>query len=1014
MRLSEICIKRPVLTIVLSLVMILLGMLGFSQLTTRFDPYYFRPHLNIMTNYPGASAEAVEMNVTQVLENSLSGTPGVTQIYSQSLPGYSMISLSFKGMSEAQFVVAQSQVLQEISGAKLPQNVLQPKIFQGNSGNWTFIVALTDPNMSMADLNNYINNIFATRVATIPGMGNIQHWAGNSSLLVALNPAKMAAFGITALQITSALENNNQNISAGQIITREQYIQVNANLTLSDVNDFKNLVISNNGGRLITLGDISDVSVIPDVTVGAFAQVNGENADVLVISASDDANPIQVSNSLRAMLQDMAISFPPGMQYHVLYDIGKPLQQAITEVYETIGIAIFLVICVSLFFLGNIRTTLIPVVTIPICLITTFAVMLLFGFTINVMTLLAFVLGVGLVVDDAIVVLENCVRHIEAGLSPLNAAQKSLKEISFAVLGMTLCLVAIYIPIIFMPSSMVATYSQEFSYTLAGAVLISGFIALTLTPMMCSRVLKRTDQSSAYEQKLNHITHYLQDIYQSALTKVLNHRRIMVSVFIGFLALTAIMYEILPTELLPVNGLNYILGEVSGPSSANNEYMGAQAQKLMAQITEQYPQIENYLIGTDDIGYIFIWLQMKDQSIGGLSNDDIADQINETIQNNYPSLNGGLSVMNANQMGGSDHQGNFYFYISGLADYSQISAQAQNIVDELKNYPGVTTPINGVQFTSQTIQLNVNRDYATSLGVNIDDVNTAISTLFGGYTATTQYQVGGYGYPILVQLPFSDMKNFNILNTTYVKNASNQLIPLSSLVTVQTVLDLPYRVHANLLRAGEIDANIAPGYTTGQVIVEVNQLAKSLPSNLSVSFPDRMSSFNQEINAMNVIFILGAVFIYLVLAALFESFIDPLIMLVAIPPCILGALFALWLMRGSINIYTSISLVTLIGLVSKHGVLITQFSNHLREQGMDVVEAVKHAARIRLRPILMTSLTMILGALPLIFATGTDSFGRRQIGVVIVFGLIIGTFFSLFIVPTAYTILAKFKHRFKS
>jgi multidrug efflux pump len=516
-----------------------------------------------------------------------------------------------------------------------------------------------------------------------------------------------------------------------------------------------------------------------------------------------------------------------------------------------------------------------------------------------------------------------------------------------------------------------------------------------------------------YEERLAKVTDALKARYQSLLTQVLARQRFMVWLFVIFLALTGLMYKALPTELLPVNELNFILGAATGPSSANNTFMQQQSEALVQELRKKFPQIKNDLIGNSDVGSVFFMLELHPSGLFGPSFDTITREINNIILRQYPNINGGLSVFNANQTGGNNHQGNFYFYVTGLASYQEISSTAQRLADELKAYPGVTSPVNVTQFNNQVINLTVNRDFATSLNVNINDINVAISTLFGGYTAVTQYQVGGYGYPIVVQLPEADLQNFSILNTTYVKNANNQLIPLSSLVSAKMALDLPYRMHVNLLRAGEVDANIAPGYTTGQVMAEVYQLAKNLPANLSVTFADRIANFQQNINAMDSIFVLGFIFIYLVLAALFESFIDPLIMLVGIPPCILGALFALWLMGGSLNIYTSISLVTLIGLVSKHGVLITQFSNQLRAEGMELTDAVKRAASIRLRPILMTSLTMILGALPLIFATGTDAFGRRQIGLVIVFGLILGTFFSLFVVPVAYTILAQFKHKFK-
>jgi hydrophobe/amphiphile efflux-1 (HAE1) family protein len=998
-----------VFTIVLSLVLVLLGLLGFSQLTVRFQPYYFRPHLVITTLYPGASSDAVESNLTAPLERALNATVGLSQISSRSFAGQSFIYMDFDSLNQQQFVIAQSQVLQEIASAKLPQSVQQPKIYQSSGSKWSFLVALTDPNMNRSDLNNFINNVLAPRLATVPGIGAINYWTGTSTLLISLDPAKMAALGLTPLQVTQAIENNNQNVPVGQVVTAEQAIQINANLTLSNINDFKNLVIKNSQGRLVTLQDIAQVTVVPSRMQGSFAQVNGENADALLISAADDANPIQLCEDLTATLKIMAQSFSPGMQYHILFNIGEPLKAAINEVYQAIGIAIILVVLISLFFLGSIRATLIPMITIPICLIATFAIMLVLGFTINVMTLLAFVLGVGLVVDDAIVVLENSMRHIEAGLKPFDAAYKSIKEISFAVLGMTLCLVAIYIPLVFIPRSFVATFFQEFSFTLAGAVLFSGFVALTLTPMMCAHILK-IHKDSVYQQKLVRLIQKLQTAYQKYLDWVLTHRRYVLIVFAGFILLTGIMYKVLPTDQLPKNELDYIFGELTGPSATNNQFMEQQMQGFLQQVKTKFPEVQNSIIGTDDQGAVFVFFQLSPSTKRHLSNDALARQLNALI-GQYPNLEGGLSVMNINQMSGPIHQGGLYFYVTGMASYREITNAAQNMANALNHYPGVTMAYNNAQFNTQTINLSINRDYATSLGVAVTDINEALSTLFGGYTATTEYQVGGYGYPIIVQLPFKDLNSFAILNTTYVKSSNGSLIPLASLVSAQTALDLPYRMHMNLLRAGEIDVNIAQAYTSGQVINKINQLAKQLPGNLRIYFGGNVGNYYQDTETMSVVFILGLVFIYLVLAALFESFIDPLIVLVAVPPCILGALFALWLMRGSLNVYTSISLVTLIGLVAKHGILITQFSNQLRMQGMTLNAAVKQAATIRLRPILMTSLTMIFGALPLVFATGTDAFGRQQIGMVIVFGLIVGTFFSLFIVPVAYTLLAGFKNK---
>ncbi|MDF2939665.1 MAG: acriflavin resistance plasma rane protein [Gammaproteobacteria bacterium] len=1015
MKLSQICIARPVLTVVLSLVLMIMGIVSFQLLEVRFQPFVFRPHLMIFTFYHGASPALIEQTVTQPLEDALVDTPNLDLMSSTSSQNMSRIILSFNTVSEEQFIIAQSQVLQEISGVNLPASSEKPAVQISSDGGDLIDIGITDPNLSLLQLVDYANNFIVNRLQQVPGVVEAEVNAPNPALNISLQPSRMAALGITVSDINKALENNNTSFSAGQIFNGSQTLPVNASISLPDISAFQGLVIGNSNGRLIRLGDVASINFGSNYIGGWFTKINGKPGIDIFVDAADDANPIAAAAGVRAMIKQLSQGFPSSMHSQIIFDLGQPLLEAIHEVFITILEAVVLVILITWICLGNWRATLIPIVTIPVCLVAAFAIMLALGFTINVMTLLALVLAVGMVVDDSIVVLENSYRHIEQGLSPLEAAKKGINEISFAIIGVTICLVAVYAPVGLMPPGFAAIFFKEFAFTLAGCVLISGFLALTLSPMMCAYMIK-VHQPSRYEAKLFQFTESLRLRYRAVLASVLNHRNICIGLFAILFAVGAWTFHSLASNLLPKSELNYVQLLLQGPNAASTDMMEGLTSQFMSQLTSN-PGIESSFTFGGGSGnpsnQTYNFLQLKPQNERNQSNDQIAAYVNNLIAQT-PALSGGATVLDANGNSSFQQQGDLFFYVAGLGSYQDINQAINNLVTQLNQNPSLSNVTNNLSFNSQSYNLSINRNLVAELGVNIGDLTDTISTMLGGQTLVSQYQAEGQGYPIQLQLPKDNLQDLSVLDKIYVKSNTGVLIPVSRFVTVQSTLDLPSRFHVNQLRAGQVTANINPGYTMGQAVAVIQAAAKSsLPDGMQLVFAGDARNMLQNSQSLNLIFALGLLFIYLVLAALFESFVDPLIILLTIPLCITGALIALKLTGGSLNMYTGIGLVTLIGLVSKHGVLITQFANQLRSEGLELKEALIEAASIRLRPILMTTATMVLGAIPLIFATGTDANGRQQIGWVIVAGLIVGTFFSLFVVPIAYSLLSKHKTKFK-
>jgi len=1008
MKLFSFCIERPVFATVLSLLLVALGLLAYPYLEWRFYPTVFKPVLTIQTSYLGASASEMETEVTNRLEDALSTVPDVEWMWSRSAANTSHIELHFKPLSQGDFVADQSQVLQAISGVKLPDAVQQPLVYMGGEGqNQLFFLGVSDPFMTQTQLLNYAHQILQKQLQEVPGVANIAVWSASSALRIALKPIPLARLGLTPIDVVQRLSDNQLSMPVGSLLTQDEIIPINSNLKLSSITDFQNLVIGDFKGHVVRLGDLATVFMGQQSLSKIYSEVNGKPGIVVVVSSADSANPITVGAALSQRIQEMQATAPMGMHIQTVLDISEILKDSVIEVMWTILEAVVLVTIVTLLFLRNWRAAVIPTVTIPICLIATLAVMFVCKFSVNVMTLLAMVLAVGLVVDDAIVVLENNYRHLEAGTLPRQAAAVGIREISFVVIAMTLCLVAVYLPVGFIEGDW-AVYFQQFAFTLSGAVLISGFVALTLSPMLCAYLLRAPKQP-----KGNSYFERIKQRYLASVRQVLRYRYGVIVVLLGLMLTSFWFLKKLPQELMPPSDAGIIINFVRGPSMANSQTVVEKNQKILAKV-QALPEVMATLsfaggqYGPGNMAFNFIRLQNQ----RALSTAEVAAKITQFDQEE-PGISGGAMSYDINSDSDSFNPGSLSFYVSGLVPYDRLYVEGQKLVDALSQWPGVRN----VSLSTSSIQqydVSINRLHAAQLQVPVANIVSTLSILFGGQQLTESYEVSGALYPIIVQLPKKQLADFSVLQQIEVQNLMGKLFPLSEFVTVVPALGGAYRMHNMLLPSVQVylTVNTEQGVTNGEVVQKINELARTtLSQGVQVSYGSDILSMLSSNHSMALIVIFGLIFVYLVLAALFESFLDPLIVLFTVPFSMGGALALLYWTGGTLNMLTGIALVTLIGLITKHGVLIVRFANEQRQKGLMLEEAIIEAVGIRLRPILMTTATMVFGAIPFLFSRGVDAAGRFQMGVVMVAGLLVGTLFSLWVVPLVYRIFAPLKRR---
>jgi multidrug efflux pump len=958
--------------------------------------------VSVSVTYRGASAEVVESQVTKPLEDSLAGIEGVEVMTSQSRSETARINVRFTLKRDPDSAAADVRDKVARARGKLPDTIDEPIIAKVEADSQPVIyIAVEAGSLTPLEASDYVKRYVQPRLSVLPGAADVRIFGERQvSMRVNLDRTRLAGYRLTVQDVEDAIRRQNAEIPAGRIESLSREFTVVAETDLRSPEQFGNIIVANAGGYPVRLRDVG-VAAIGAVDERTISRFNGKPSLNIGVIKQAVANPLELSKAVRSEVDLMNVGLPPGMKLVVAYDTSVFIDRSITSVFHTIAEAILLVVLVIFFFLRSLRATLIPLVTIPVSLIGAFALMYFFGFTINTLTLLAMVLAIGLVVDDAIVVLENIFRHIEDGVPRRQAAFQGAKEIAFAVVAMTLTLASVFAPLAF-ATGRTGRLFIEFALTLAGAVIVSGFTALTLSPMMCSLLLRHEAKHSwiynVVERGLNAMTLG----YRRVLTAALHTRWLVGLIWLAVAALGAFFFTLLKSELAPTEDRGVVFGLVTAPQGSTPQYTSDQIlpiEQFYAQIPEAsaYTAISGFPTVVDGNAV----LRLKPWEERGRRQQQIADD----LRPKFASIPGAIAFpINPPSLGQAFRSTPVEYVVMSQVPYPELQRIVDRFLDEARRIPGVQNLQTDLRLNTPEVRVTINRDKLSDIGVPVDTVGRTLETMLGG-RQVTRFKRDGEQYDVIVQVTPVDRSTPADISDTYVRGRDGGMVQLSNLVDVREGVAPQSLNHFNRLRAVKITGTLAPGYAIGEALAAMNDAARrSLPSTAQTDLDGQSREFRSSGGEIYFTFVLALMFIYLVLAAQFESFINPFVIMLSVPLSMTGALLTLWLAGGTLNIYSQVGLVTLVGLITKHGILIVEFSNQLRAKGETLIPAVIDAATLRLRPILMTTGAMVLGAVPLALATGAES--RTQIGWVIVGGMTFGTLLTLFVVPTAYTLLA--------
>lgn len=1005
MGLSELCIRKPVLTIVMNLLFILVGLIAYSRLPVREYPKIDEPVVTVETNYRGASADIIESQVTQPLEEVLAGIEGVDVLSSISRQERSQITLRFKVSRDPES--AANDVRDRVSRVrgKLPSDIDEPVVAKVEADAQPVIYLTFTGNVhNPMELTDYADRYVKDRLQNISGVAEVRILGERKyAMRMWLDPLKLAAYALTPEDVEQALLNQNLELPAGRIESAEREFTVLTQTDLKTPEQFNDLVIKDVSGYPIKFKEIGHAELGPEDD-RIIVRYNGDNAVALGIVKQATANPLEISKAVHTVIKDMQSTLPKGMNIKMAYDTSVFIDRSIDAVYETIIEAILLVMFVIFLFLRNLKAVSIPLVTIPVSLIGGLALMYMFGFSINTLTLLAMVLAIGLVVDDAIVMVENIHRHIENGMAPLEAAFKGSKEIGFAILAMTITLAAVYAPIAFVQGRTGRLFI-EFALTLAGAVLVSGFVALTLSPLMCSRLLTHEKKHGKFFTTVENIITQTKNGYHRLLPRVLQKPKIVLGVFLCTVVISVVLFWRLPTELAPIEDRGTIVSFGLAPEGATIGYTDKYAQQMQA-LLKAIPEAAGYFVvsGYPVVSQIISFTILDPWEKRSRTQQDIVAELMPKMFN----LAGILGFpLNPGSLGQSPIARPVEFVLQTSASYEHLEQAVQSIMREAHTSGILQHPDSDLKLNQPQLAIDVNRAKAAALFVPLSRIDRTLQTLLGGQQIT-RFKREGRLYDVIVQIEKNRRLKPMDISKIFVRGKEDSMIQLSNLVQVNETVAPKELNHFNQRRAAIISASLAPGHTLGEALKFLEKTTHNLKdASIQIDYSGESREFKQSGGEIYMTFLLALAFIYLVLAAQFESFRDPLTILLTVPLSMAGALLALYVTGNTLNIYSQIGLVTLVGLITKHGILIVEFANQLREQGQSIQDAIIESATLRLRPILMTTGAMVLGSVPLALAHGAGAESRHSIGWVIVGGLLVGTLFTLFVIPTMYTLIAK-------
>jgi len=1006
MFLPELSIKRPVLATVMSLLIILMGVISFLRLTVREYPKIDTPVVSVRTVYKGASPQVIESQVTQPLEDSISGIEGVKSIKSVSREEVSQITVEF--VLEREVDAAANDVRDRVSRARgrLPDEVEEPIIakIEADAQAIMWLRLFSDRHPAL-ELSDYADRYIVDRLKTLPGVASVVIGGERRyAMRIWLDRERLAAYGLTPQDVEEALRRQNIEVPSGRIESTQREFTVLSESDLRTPQQFDALIVREINGYPVRLKDVGRAELGPQDERNRL-RVNGQAAIGMGVIKQSTANTLSVVRSVKAEMPRLRATLPPGMNLDVAFDTSVFIERSIEAVYEVMAEALLLVVLVIFFFLRSARATLIPFVTIPVSLIGAFFLIWLMGFTINVLTLLGIVLAVGLVVDDAIVVLENIHRHIEDGMPPRQAALTGSREIAFAVVAMTVTLASVFAPLAFSTGNTGRLF-MEFALTVAAAVVVSGFVALTLTPMMCSKLLRRHSGHGRLYNALERFFTGLSAAYRRSLGACLRHRLIVVGVFAAVAVVGGVVFATLKSELSPLEDRGFFLGFMVAPEGATMDYTDSYA-RAWEDIYKEVPEIDTYFVSVapglerpNPVNFAISFIRLKDWSERERSTREVTASLQPKMTASLPGVIS--SLVNPPSLGQSFRNPPVQFVVQGNS-YEQLDRAVNDLIVKARAYPGFAYVDSDLKLNKPQLRVDINREKAAAVGVQVEQIGRTLETLLGG-RQVTRFKREGKQYDVLVQLEDKDRRQPTDLTSIYVRGANGQLAQLANLVTVTETVAPKELNHFNRLRAAIISASLAPGYTLSEALAFMDQAAREvLTAEYQTALDGQSREFRESGQQLYFVFFLALAFIYLVLSAQFESFRGPLVIMLTVPLAITGALLTMKLAGITLNVYSQIGLIMLIGIITKNGILIVEFTNQLRDRGMEKAEALLTASSLRLRPILMTSAATVLGALPLAIATGAGSESRSAIGWVIVGGITLGTIFTLFVIPVAYT-----------
>jgi multidrug efflux pump len=996
-------IRRPVLASVISLLIVLLGFQAFSKLTIRQYPQMENALITVTTAYPGANAETIQGYITQPLQQSLASAEGIDYMTSVSRQNFSVISIYARiGANTDRLYTELLAKANEVKN-KLPQDAEDPVLSkEAADASALMYISFYSSELNNPQITDYLSRVIQPKLATLPGMAEAEI-LGNQvfAMRLWLDPVKLAGFGLTATDVTDAVRKYNFLSAAGEVKGEYVVTSVNATTDLKSPETFAAIPLKTVGDSRVLLGDVARVEMGAENydTVSSF---DGTPSVYIGIKGTPSSNPLDVIKEVRRIMPELEGQLPPSLKVSIAYDATLFIQASIHEVVKTLIEAVLIVIVVVFLFLGALRSVLIPVITIPLSMIGVLFFMQVMGYSINLLTLLAMVLAIGLVVDDAIVVVENIHRHIEEGKTPLNAALEGAREIAMPVVSMTVTLAAVYAPIGFLQGLTGALF-KEFALTLAGAVVISGIVALTLSPMMCAVLLRHDENPTGLAHKLDQIFDGLKVRYQRLLHGTLNSRPVVIVFAVLVLCLIPVFLKFSQSQLAPDEDQGIIFMIATSPQPTNLDYMNTYTDQFIS-IFKAFPeyyssfQINGFNGVQSGVGGFLLkpWGERKRTQM----------ELLPEVQAKLSQITG-LQIFGFNlpSLPGTGEGLPFQFVINSPNDYPALL----EVVDRIKKRATESGKFAfldvDLAFDKPEVVVDIDRAKAAQMGVSMQDLGGTLATLLGE-AEINRFTIDGRSYKVIAQVERAYRDNPEWLSNYYVKNSEGKMLPLSTLITVS---DRARPRQLNQFQ--QLNSAIISGFplvSMGEAIDTVRQIAEEeAPAGFAYDYAGASRQYVQEGNALWVTFGLALAIIFLVLAAQFESFRDPLVILVTVPLSICGALIPLFLGVSTLNIYTQVGLVTLIGLISKHGILIVEFANQLRrDRGLGVREAVEEAAAIRLRPVLMTTAAMVFGMVPLILATGAGAVSRFDIGLVIATGMSVGTLFTLFVLPCVYTLLA--------